>query len=130
MAASYASHYALYIPTVPAEHLYDLNPNSVVARAPVSLIFLIKRKAQIKPRSIPRRFEVPAVSKWSKAGAVNELEYRIYDTKLRMEFYLGLIDLFCNAREEVYFVYAGGKFLCVAWVNSLYSLHDYQLESS
>ena len=130
IAASYASHYALYIPTVPAEGLYDLNPSSAVARAPVSLIFLIKRKAQIKQRSIPRRFEVPVVLKWSKAGAVNELEYRIYDTELRMEFYLGLIDLFCDAREEVYSIYVGGKFLCTAWVSSLYSLHDYQLESS
>ena len=114
IAASYGSHYALYVPTVPAERLYDLNPSSAVARAPIHLIFLIKRKAQIKPRSIPRRFEVPATSKWSKARAVNELEYRIYDTELRMEFYLGLIDLFCDAREEVYSVYAGGKFLCVA----------------
>ena len=117
IAASYASHYALYVPAVPAERLYDLNPSSAVARAPVHLIFLIKRKAQIKLRSSPRRFEVPAASKWSKVGAVNELEYRIYDTELRMEFYLGLIDLFCDAREEVYSVYAGGKFLCAAWVS-------------
>ena len=117
IAASYASHYALYVPAVPAECLYDLNSSYAVARAPVHLIFIIKRKAQIKPRSIPRRFEVPAVSKWSKAGAVNELEYRIYDTELRMEFYLGLIDLFYDAREEVYSVYAGGKFLCAAWVS-------------
>ena len=116
IAASYASHYALYIPAVPAECLYDLNPSSTVARAPVHLIFLIKRKAQIKPRLIPQRFEVPPVSKWSKAGAVNELEYRIYDTELQMEFYLGLIDLFCDAREEVYSVYAGRKFLCAAWI--------------
>ena len=102
---------------MPAERLYDLNPSSTIARALVHLIFLIKRKAQIKPRSIPQRFEVPVVSKWSKAGAINELEYQIYDTELRMEFYFGLIDLFYDAREEVYSVYTGGKFLCAAWVN-------------
>ena len=113
--ATYAVHNAEYIPA-PAERLEDLTANSSKARAPVRLIFLIKRGAKIKSKKIPRRFEAHHLPKWSKPGLYSELEYRLYDTELRMEFYIRILDLFCHARDNVLSVFSGGKIVCAAWV--------------
>ena len=113
--ATYAVHNAEYIPA-PAERLEDLTTNSSKARALVCLIFLIKRGAKIKSKKISRRFEAHHLPKWSKLGLYSELEYRLYDTELRMEFYIRVLDLFCHARDNVLLVFSGGKIVCAAWV--------------
>ena len=98
-----------------AEHLEDLNPSSSRAKALINLIFLVKRGTKMKSKTIPRTFEVLKDDlKWSKIGSYNELEYRIYDTKLHMEFYLHILEHFCTARSNVLSVFTGGKFVCAA----------------
>jgi hypothetical protein len=103
------------------ERLGDMAYNSSKAKAAVHLIFLIKRGSRPKSRTIPKEFDVPDIPKWSKAGLYNELEYRIYSTELRMEFYLQILDLFCITRQNVLSIFAGGKVICAAWVR-LYEL--------
>jgi len=84
---SYLMHYAKYL-LVPMERLEDLATNSTHAKALVNLIFFIKKGVKIKPKSIPRRFEYAIIPKWQKMDLYNELEYRMYNTEYRIEFYL------------------------------------------
>ena len=56
-------------------------------------------------------------TKWEKPGHYNELMYRIYPTELRMEFYLQVLNLFCEHRVDVFSVFAGGKIICATWVS-------------
>jgi hypothetical protein len=94
---TYVPQYSQYKP-IGVERLGDIAYNSSKAKAAVYLIFLIKQGSRPKARTIPREFEVPDIPNWSKPGLYNELEYRIYSTKLRMEFYLQILDLFCITR--------------------------------
>ena len=111
----YAPQYSQYKPRA-VERLGDATLNSNKAKATVNLIFLIKRGSQPKARTIPREFYVSETTKWMKPGLYNELEYRIYLMELRMEFYLHVLDLFCITRQNVFFVFAGGKIIYLAWV--------------
>jgi hypothetical protein len=50
-----------------------------------------------------------------------------------MEFYLTVLDLFCNTGRDVLSIFAGGKIICAAWVCIsmtqlliLYPFHDIQ----
>ena len=116
--ATYIPYYAVYILAVRAEHLEDLNTSSSRAKAPVNLIFLVKRGTKMKSKTIPRTFKVSKGDmKRSKTGSYNELKYQIYDTELRMEFYLHVLKHFCTARSDVLFMFAGGNFMCTAWVS-------------
>ena len=112
----YSTHYAEYIPA-PVERLEDLAASSARAKAPVNLIFLMKKNVKIKPKAIPRMFGYSEIPKWLKMGLYNELDYRIYSTKLRMEMYLQVLHFFCNQRTKVFSVFSGGKFVCAAWVS-------------
>ena len=102
---------AEYIPA-PVERLEDVSAGSSKARAPVRLMFLTKKGAKLKTKKIPRRYEAPNLPKWMKPGLYSELDYRIYDTELRIE-------LFCDVRSNVLSVFVGGKIVCASWVSKL-----------
>ena len=59
---NYNSHYSQYLPAA-VERLENLTANSKRAKAPVNLIFLLKKGARVKSRVIPRVFEVPESNK-------------------------------------------------------------------
>jgi hypothetical protein len=119
MGQTYVPQYSQYKPAG-VERLGDCAFNSNKARAAVHLIFLIKRGSRPKCRTIPKEFDVPNSTKWLKLGHYNELEYRLYNTELRMEFYLQVLDLFCITRQNVVSIFAGGKIVCAAWVRINY----------
>ena len=109
---------AEYIPAL-VEQLEDVSVGSSKARAPVRLMFLTKKGAKLKTKKIPRRYEAPNLLKWMKPGLYTELDYRIYNMELRMEFYIRIMELFCDARSNVLSVFVGGKIVCESWVSKL-----------
>jgi len=107
---SYTMHYAEYLP-IPMERLEDLATNSTCAKAPVNLIFLIKKGMKIKSKSILKRFKCAMILKWQKIGLYYKLEYMMYNTELQMEVYLQVLE-FCELRSMVFSIFAIGKFIC------------------
>ena len=67
---------------------------------------------------IPEEFSCPDTSRYVKARAYSELEYRIHSLELRMEFYLWLVKNFCTAGGCVFSGFAGGKLTCAAMVRT------------
>ena len=122
---TYTLYPSEYVPEA-MERLYDLPEKSNRAKEPIYLIFLIKKGKKIKPKKIPWRFEAPDLSRYSNPRICNsEIEYRLYDCELRMEFYLQVLDLFLSPRDTVVSIYAGGKIICAAWVCSADKLYQF-----
>ncbi len=59
----YVAHFSEYLLAL-VECLENLAASATRAKVPVHLIFLVKKGARIKPKSIPRRFDVPKITKW------------------------------------------------------------------
>ena len=56
---------------------------------------------------------------YSDVGRYNEVKYYMYSGELRMEFYLEVIKLFCQAGESFLGIHCGAKCLLAAKVRSL-----------
>lgn len=111
----YNSHYAEYVPGK-YERLEDQPSNSKRAQTNVQIIYMFKKGFRPKIRSLPKVFEAPFTAVFTTPGGYNELDYRMYNTELRMEFYLQLLDLFCRDGDAILTVFGGGKLTCAAWV--------------
>jgi hypothetical protein len=116
LGTTYTTKYADYIPSA-FERIGDVPERSSRAKDVVQLIFLVKTGANIKPCHIPRTFQVPPKSHYNTKRQIWEVEYRIYDTELRMEFYLSVLDLFLSPGDKVLSYFGGGKVICAAWVS-------------
>ena len=46
---------------------------------------------------------------YTKPHGYNELEFRVYNTELRMEFYLWLVHKFCRSGGAILFIFGRGK---------------------
>ena len=68
---------------------------------------------------IPEEFEALNTSVYTKPQKYQELEYREQPSKLRMEFYLQLPDLFCRPGDTIYGVFSGTKILYVALISHM-----------
>ena len=69
-----------------------------------------------RPVPIPDEFYAPNTPVFNKPHGYNELEYRVYSTELRMEFYLWLVKKFVKASNSVFSMWGGGKLTCAAMV--------------
>jgi hypothetical protein len=114
--SSYSVRYAEYLPSA-FERIGDVPERSTRAKDPIQLLFLVKNGAAVKTRKIPKSFTVPLRSHYNTRRQTLEVEYRIYDTELRMEFYLSVLGLFVSPRDVVVSYFAGGKITCAAWVS-------------
>ena len=114
--ANYVKKYATYEPAK-FERLEDLLATNKSARAPVSLLFLIRKLEKAK-FNIPATFQAPDTPMYTKPRNYQELQYRIQSTELRMEFYLHLFKLFCRAGDTIYSVFNGTKILCAGLVSA------------
>jgi len=116
LGATYTTKYADYIP--PAfERTGDVLERSSHAKEAVQLIFFMKTGEDIKPHHIPKTFQVPPKSHYNAKKQIWEVEYQIYDTELRMEFYLNVLELFLSPGDKVLSYFVGGKIICAAWVS-------------
>ena len=62
-------------------------------------------------------FFPPESPVYTKPHGYNELEFRIYNTELRMEFYLWLVRKFCRPGGNILSIFGGGKITCAAVVS-------------
>jgi len=122
---NYKVEYAEYIPAK-YERLEDVALSTKKASDPVQILFLFRKNIKCK-HNLPNFFNAPKTPEFTVLGNYNELRYRNYDTELRMEFYLKLLDLFCKEGDAVVTVFGGGKLSCAAWVSTDPAI---QLESS
>jgi hypothetical protein len=95
----YERAYSCYLPAM-NKRLEDRPANNKLARAKVHLIFLVKKtfKLDRKPN--------------------NELEYRITTSELRMEFYLRVMEMFCQPGDAILSIFGGGKVVCAGVVSA------------
>ena len=82
----------------------------------VPLVFLKKPGIKVKVQ-ISDEFTCPEFNRYMKAHAYSEVEYRLNNLKLRMEFYIWLVNSFCTPQDCIYSVFAGGKLTCAAVVS-------------
>nr|PNR49410.1 hypothetical protein PHYPA_011306 [Physcomitrium patens] len=107
--------FADYIPAK-FERLGD----SSVGRAPrkVILTFLqdvdARDRVEIRPEFLP-----PDTPMFTKPHGYNELEFRVYNTELRMEFYLWLVWKFCRPGGSIFSLWGGGKITSAAMMSSV-----------
>ena len=107
--ANYVKKYATYEPAK-FERLEDLPATNKSARAPIYLLFLIRKSEKAK-FNIPATLQALDTPMYTKPRKYQELQYRIQSTELRMEFYLHLFELFCRPGDTVYNVFNGTKIL-------------------
>nr|PNR27966.1 hypothetical protein PHYPA_028558 [Physcomitrium patens] len=107
--------FADYIPSK-FERLGD----SSVGRVPrkVILTFLqdvdARDRVEIRPEFLP--LDTPI---FTKPHGYNELEFRVYNTELRMEFYLWLVRKFCRLGGSIFSLWGGGKITSAAMMSSV-----------
>jgi hypothetical protein len=115
----YDRAYSSYLPS-PNKRLEDRPANNKLARAEVYLIFLMKKSYKLNGKSIEVLvcFEAPNTSIYQKPHKYNELEYRITTSQLRMEFYLRILEMFCQPGDAIVSIFGGGKVVCAGVVSS------------
>ena len=93
----YEHAYSSYLPTM-NKRLEDRQANNKLVRAKMHLIFLVKKifKLDGKPIKIPSAFEALNTFVYQKPRKYNELEYRNMISELFMEFYLRVMEIFCQ----------------------------------
>ena len=105
---------SVYIPA-PNEQLGGHSAKSRAANKPVKLLFLIKKELDVVPRT-RREYMAPEHVVYEKPRMYKEMEYQMYPTELRMEFYLKMVDLFCKPGDSMLQIFGGMKFLTAAVV--------------
>ena len=116
----YSMSYSNYMPS-PNERMGDLSARSKKA---VDRIYLTTLQSPRNTNMVKMRseYDAPNTDTFTRPGAYNELEFRIHNTELRMEFLLNLVKMFCAPGASVMSFFAGSKFTCAAMV-SLSSVH-------
>ena len=81
----------------------------------MNLLFLIKKELVVVPRT-RREYKEPDHVNYEKPMMYKEMEYQMYPTELRMEFYLKMVDLFCKLGDSMLQIFCGEKLLTAAMV--------------
>ena len=93
--------------------------DAVVGRATKIFILTFLQDTDARAHiQIPTDFYPPETLVYNKPHSYNELEYRVYNTELRMEFYLWVVRKFCRPRGSILSIFGGGKITCAAMVSS------------
>ena len=110
----YGIQHALYEPGK-NERLYDAPAAKSMTK--VFLTFL-QDKNNLPQVRVSEVFLCPETAWYTKPKNYSELEYRIYNSELRMEFYLWVVGIFCHSSQPVFSAFAGGKFTYAAMVSN------------
>ena len=97
------------------ERLYDAPAARSATK--VFLTFLQDKNNSSQVR-VPEVFHCPEMAQYTKPKNYSELEYRIYNSELRMEFYLWMVGIFCHSSQPVFSTFARGKFTCATMVSN------------
>ena len=104
-----------YIPA-PFERLGVYSAKSKLAMSNVRLLFLINNKME-HPPAVKKQYQAPQHVVYEKPRKYNELEYSMYPIKLRMEFYIRILDMFCERGDSVFELFAGTKLMVASMVS-------------
>ena len=66
---------------------------------------------------IPTDFYPPEMLVYTKPHSYNELEFRVYNTELQMEFYLWVVQKFYRLGGSILSIFGGGKVTCASMVS-------------
>lgn len=105
---------------VPAsnERLGGHSAKSKMAIEDVRLLFLIKCDIENPPR-VKKSYVPPNHIVYEKPRKYNEIEYALYPAELRMEFYLKVLDLFCQPTDAIFQLFCGTKLATASMVSDL-----------
>ena len=104
-----------YIPA-PFERLGGYSAKSKLATSNVRLLFLINNEME-HPPAVKKQYQAPQHVVYEKPRKYNELEYSMYPIELRMEFYIRILDLFCEQGDSVFELFAGTKLMVASLVS-------------
>ena len=86
-------------------------------KPPKVLLVFLQRPGNNVRVEILDEFTCLEFSRYMKASAYNELEYRLNNLELRMEFYIWTVSAFCTPQDCIYSVFASEKLTCAAMVS-------------
>ena len=66
---------------------------------------------------IPTDFYPLEMPVYTKPHCYNELDFQVYNTELRMEFYLWVVHKFYHLGGSILSIFGGGKITCVSMVS-------------
>ena len=104
-----------YIPA-PFERLGDYSAKSKLTMSNVRLLFLINNEME-HPPAVKKQYQAPQHVVYEKPRKYNELEYSMYPIELRMEFYIRILDMFCEQGDSVFELYAETKLMVASLVS-------------
>ena len=110
---TYDMDFSIYL----ARKVDRLGDIPVANKPPKVLLVFLQRPSNNVRVEIPDEFTCPEFSRYMKARAYSEVEYRLNNLELRMEFYISLVSAFCTPQDCIYSVFAGGKLTCAAMVS-------------
>ena len=89
----------------------------VANKPPKVLLVFLQRPDNNVRVEIPDEFTCPEFSRYMKARGYIEVEYRLNNLELQMEFYIWLVSSFCTPQDCIYSVFAGRNLTCAAMVS-------------
>jgi len=95
----------------------DYSASNKTATERVLLTFVQNLAGKILMTPMPA-YRAPDPDVFNKPRQYNELKYRIYNTELRMEFYINILKKFSISGRAVMSVFAGSKFTLAAMVST------------
>ena len=104
-----------YIPA-PFERLGGYSTKSKLVTNNVRLLFLINNEIK-HPPIVKKQYQVPQHVVYEKPRKYNKLEYSTYPIELRMEFYMRILDLFCERGDSVFELFVGMKLMAASLVS-------------
>lgn len=84
----------------------------------VPLLFLLKKGMNWTKTSIREQYEAPQFEHHTRAGCYDELQYRVSNNELRMEFYINVILDFCQPNQYMLSILSGTKVMMAATVRN------------
>ena len=104
-----------YIPAL-FERLEGYSTKSKLATSIVRLLFLINNEME-HPPVVKKQNQAPQHVVYKKPRKYNELQYSMYPIELRMEFYIRILDLFCERGDSMFELFAGTKLMVARMVS-------------
>lgn len=114
----YILEFAEYVPAL-FERPKNHSLNTKKAKTNVQVVIMFVKQMKFTLKNLPKFSEAPHTSEFKTTQKYNKLKYCIYNTELRMEFYLQLLDLFCKQGDAALTVFGRGKRSGTAWVCTL-----------
>ena len=113
---AFKEHYAKFESVYMPGKYERLGDAGIKSTKPVALLWLVKKPTPMG-LVIPDVFESPDHPANQKNRKYQELEYRIHNTELTMEFYLRVLSAWCQTGDKVVSAYAGSKILISSLVS-------------